>query len=54
MKFGGSVYVRDGYGPVLKLTLEEDMLTIEVVNRLLGVATVELQAFKDMLAELEA
>lgn len=53
MRFGKTLMVQDGVGPVLSLTLEEGLLTVKMVNKLLGVATVDFEAFKAAVAELD-
>lgn len=53
MRFGKTVFVQDGLGPVLTLTLEEDLVTVEVLNKLQGSATVDFAALKAAVAELD-
>lgn len=52
-RYSKTIMVQDGHGPVLALTLESGMLTVEVINKLLGQATVDFDAFKAVLAELD-
>lgn len=53
MRFAKTVLVQDGLGPVLSLTVEEDVLTVEVLNKLIGAAVVDFEDFKAVVAELD-